>query len=639
MITDREDLRWWKRPKGRRHEAVTALLKSMQDRQAHRRKLNSHHALLYSDRALDARFHPHLAELSRSMSFEKRPRLAINVVKSCIDSATSMITKSRPRPAFLTDGGDWQLQTKAKKRGQFVEAVFQEQNAYHLGQRAFKNGGIFGTGILKVCREHGKVRIENSFPGEVFVDDYEAIYGEPRTFFQVRTMDKLVLSELYPSAKKDIADAPSPDSRTYGRATIADQCEVFQVWHLASGPDAGDGMELTCIQGADLDARPYRWESPPFACFRWNEEPIGWYGTGIAQELTGIQWEINKLVRSIQLAMHHAGSFKILIENGSKVVDAHFNNDLRGLLLHYSGTPPQVISHESVHPQMIQMLQFHIDQAYAITGISQLGARSEMPAGVTGSGRSMLVYQNIESERFVHVQRQYELMYMELAERVLEAASDLADDGDLSVKYTDPDGKYITELTFDEIDAPADAFRISVTPSSMLDRTLAGKFAQLEQAQGNGWIEPREARKLSGLADLQAEMDLQNAPIELIDQRIARILEKGELLSPHPRMDLELALKRAVLAYQRAELRGVDPKNIEKLGDFIESVLDQLGVPTDEDSRLAASQAAVRGLPIPTAAPPLGAAPPDAGIPPAAAGGVPPPNGVPTAPTDGAMMS
>lgn len=611
------DLRWWDKSIPDRHSRVAALVRQIQERNAYRRHLDIHHLRLYADRHVSALTGSAYAKSQSATPFDQRPRLSLNVVRSCVDSATSLITKSRPRATFLTTAGDFDLQQRAKKRERFLSALWHDNQAYSLGQRAFKDSAIFGTGLVKVCREYGRVRLEKTFPGEILIDDAEAIYGEPRSLFQVRAVDKLVLAGLYPEKEKEIAEAAPPPERISTRGTVADQVLVYEAWHLPSGPDTGDGWHGIYIDDAVLDEEPYKHEAFPFAVMRWNEDPLGWWGTGIAAELTGIQWEINQLLRSAQQAMRMGSNLKVLVERGAKIVKAHLNNEI-GTIIEYTGRPPVFAAPDVVSNQALAQLQWLVSQAYAITGISQLGARSEIPAGISGSGRSLLVYQNAESQRFMTVQRQYETFFMDLAERCLEAASDIYEqDPEMFVRWVG--AKSVHRIAFEEIQGDADSFVVQVFPTSALPNDPAGRFAYVEQLRAGEYIDKPEAKKLLDFPDVAHELDLDLAPIELIDERIERILESGEYHPPHPRMDLALAFKRASLAYQRAELNGTPPEQLGSLGQFCDECNDLLVKAAEAEMQAQAAAQAKAAAAAQAAAP----QPPPAEMPVPAEGPIP----------------
>ncbi len=595
MAAPAEDAAWWEKGKRDRYGLVTELVKDIQNRNAYRRTLNLHHLRLYADRNVSGLTAGTYAKAGMSEGF-RRPRLSLNVVRNCIDTATSMITRGRPAIAYKTEG-DFMMQQRAKSRARFVMGLFEQNKAYDLGPRAFKDAGIFGTGLIKVCREyaHGRVTFEKTFPGEIWVDDAEAVYGEPRSLFQVRAVDKGVLKQLYPSKLSAIIDAKAPDITTYGRV-CSDQAVVVEAWHLPSGPGATDGWAGCYTDKGTLNEGRYKHEAFPFAGMRWNEDTLGWWGSGIAYELTGLQYEINSLVRAAQLGMYSAGGMKILCERGSKIVKAQLNNDLWATIVNYTGERPSFVTPEPVSVTLRELLNWYVDQAYALVGITQLGARGEIPAGLAGSGRAQLVYKDIESQRFITVQRSYERMFMDLAERSLEAAFDIADKtGDYEVKYAGK--RFIERIALEDIEDDGDEFMIRAEPVSMLPYTLAGRQALAQQAEAAGYIDKVAAKKVAGWGEYDSEMDLSLAPIDLVDERIERIMRTGEYIGPHPRMDIEMALERANLAYQRYELDGAPPERLDLLGQFIDEMNDMMELAEQAMGVDASGQAPPGGAP------------------------------------------
>lgn len=591
---------WWEESKGKRHEVLSAVCNDIQERQAARRDLNLHCLRLYSERQVLGMTAGTYSRTEGGARFQK-PKLGLNVVRNCIDAATAMITRTRPRVAYLPNDADFEMQQRAKCRTKFVAGLFHMNSMDSLGPRAFKDGGIFGTGLVKVCREiaadrkSGSVRFERTFPGEVWVDDAEAVYGEPRSLYQIRAVDKKVLAALYPGKKDAIEKASPPDYRFYGQHSIANQALVYEAWHLPSAQNANDGWHGICVDSGELYFEKYKHETFPFGRICWNEESLGWWGTGLAQQLTGIQYEINMLVRQAQIGLYSSGNMKVAVERGAKIVNAQINNDMWMTKLEYTGQPPIFMTPEPLSGTLKEMLQFYIDQAYAITGISQLAARGEIPAGLSGSGRSQLVYKDTDSQRFVQVSRQYEQMHIDLGERALEAAADVYDQvGEVSVPYATR--RKVEYLGFEDVQGDKDEFQIQSDVSSALPYTLAGRTALADQWEAKGWIDSWQAKKLAGVPDIDAELAMSLAPIELIDERIDRILTKGDYLSPHPRMNLQLAFDRSTLAFQRAELDGCPPDKLDLLGQFIDECHDQLEMAEVQEVKdQAAIQATMAG--------------------------------------------
>ena len=51
--------------------------------------------------------------------------------------------------------------------------------------------------------------------------------------------------------------------------------------------------------------------------------PVGFFGQGLAEQLQGLQLEINKTLRTIQVSMHLVSVPKQLVEASSKLVSSH----------------------------------------------------------------------------------------------------------------------------------------------------------------------------------------------------------------------------------------------------------------------------------------------------------------------------
>jgi hypothetical protein len=95
--------------------------------------------------------------------------------------------------------------------------------------------------------------------------------------------------------------------------------------------------------------------------------------------------------------------------------------------------------------------------------------------------------------------------------------------------------------------------------------------------------------------------------MDLIDQRIEMILKHGKPMSPHPRMNLELYVKRANLAYQRAEINQAPVDRLDMLGKTIDMAISLQEKAAKE---LAAKLAAAQGAAPPPANGAMAAPPP-----------------------------
>ncbi|NJL22075.1 MAG: hypothetical protein HC895_16685, partial [Leptolyngbyaceae cyanobacterium SM1_3_5] len=107
-------------------------------------------------------------------SFGQVDKITLNVIQSCCDTVTQKIAKNKPKPTFLTSGGDWTMQKRAKLLDKYVVGQFYALNLYKKGLKAFHGSTIFGTGAVKFYKADGKVCAENVFIVATGVKDHGA---------------------------------------------------------------------------------------------------------------------------------------------------------------------------------------------------------------------------------------------------------------------------------------------------------------------------------------------------------------------------------------------------------------------------------------------------------------------------------
>ena len=110
---------------------------------------------------------------------------------------------------------------------------------------------------------------------------------------------------LFPNHHEEIAAAApcDPEDRTYN---TGDMIEVIEAWHIRSSQNSDDGRHVICIDNATLFDEKYEKDYFPFVTLRWTQRMLGFYGQGLAEQLRGIQAEINQLLLNIQEQMNLA---------------------------------------------------------------------------------------------------------------------------------------------------------------------------------------------------------------------------------------------------------------------------------------------------------------------------------------------
>lgn len=481
-----------------------------------------------------------------------RNRMTYNVCQSAVDTVTSKIGKNKPKPYFLTSGGDYRMKRKAQKLGKFIDGCFYENDIHAKNLQLFKHGCVFGTGAMHIYANRGRICAEHALPGELFIDDQEALHGgKPRQMHWIRYVDRMVLADMFQDEPDKVKMIMRAKSMTFADerqkiANVADMLIVIESWHLKSGPDAKDGQHVMVIDGEEpLVDEEYNKDRVPFAFFRWNERLYGYWGQGAIEQIQNIQQEINTLLIVIQRSMHLMGSFKVALENTSKIVKQHINNEI-GTLLTYTKTPPAYLTPPIVQAEVYAHLQTLKNSAYEILGVSQLSAAAKKPDGLD-SGKALREYNDIESDRFMTVGQAWEAFHLDEADLMISVAKDIyAEDKGLKVNV--PGKRFLETIKWSEVDMDDDQYIMKAFPVSSLPDEPAGRLQTVQEYMQAGLVSPRSGRRLLDFPDLEQVEQLANSQEEWVNLLLENIVEKGEYAPPEPEMDLGLA-KETVLQY------------------------------------------------------------------------------------------
>jgi hypothetical protein len=551
------------------HQEVFAVLKSIDDTQSLRSSNNLRYARLYGNLEIAGLSAVDYYRTGGSPQVVGGGRLTWNIIKSMVDTVTSKIGKNKPRPVFLTSGGDYKLQQKAKKLSSFVQGVFYETDAYTKGALAFRNAGIFGDGFLKMYVEDGRIKIEQVISDELTVDQAEAIYGRPRSMFQRKAVDRAVLLSMFSDDEQKRASilAANPITNPSGNSNAtADLIQVVEAWHLPSSKEAKDGKHAVMIQNCTLTDEPYTRQCFPFVHMTWTPPVVGYYGIGLAEELIGIQVEINKLLRQIQLSHHLLSTPKIFLEQSSQVVSAHMNNEI-GAIIKFRGTPPTIHSFQTVHPEIYQHLERLYSRAYEIAGVSALSAQAKKPAGLD-SGRALREFSDIENERWAVVQQRWETMFVEMANQIVELGNEITGSGS---DYTvlSPNKRLVDSINFKDIKLDQNSFILQCYPTNFLPQTPAGRLQSVQELMNSGLISREIGLSLLDFPDLESSMNLMNASYDDAMLRIDMIISDGKYEVPDPFSNLDLLKRLSQAAYLNAKKANVEEDRLEMLRQLV----------------------------------------------------------------------
>lgn len=542
--------------------------------------------------------------------------MSLNVGASCVDTLTAKVTKNRPRPTFLTSGGSWDMQIKARNLDKWCRGYFYETKVYQKARQVFVDGCEFGTGFLQVfAREDGRLDCERVLPSEILVDDLDGQYGAPRQLVRVKYVSRDVLTRLFPEKAEEIAEAGKKerlDSATTLDAqaeVLENTIEVWEAWHLPSGKGAKDGRHVIVIDGCVLHDEAWKVAAFPFVTFRFKKRTTGFWGKGVIETVQPIQVELNKTVRSISRQMHRKGKGRVFVQVGSKVVASHLTNNDGGDIVSYVGNPPVVDNGNAIAQEEFNYVLQLRQQAFQECGISELSAAAKKPSGLDAAV-ALREYNDIESERFAPQHQEWEQFFLDFAELSIDLITEQY--GWSGYKVLVPGRRDLLEVDWAQVDLKRDDYVMQMFPTSSLPQTPSARYQKVKEMQQDGFISKPVAQRLLEFPDIEAESNLGNAILDDADATISAILdaEEPEVKPLEPYQNLDLIIERATAAYLYARHRGCPEKRLRLLRNLIDT---------------AAAQKVALTTPPPGAMPPGGAPPMPGAPPPPMPGAMPPP--------------
>lgn len=496
-------------------------------------------------------------------------RPTMNVIQSCIDTLVSRITQSRPRPIFLTDNSDYKQRNLAKKLNGFIGGELYRTKAYELGKLILRDASVLGTGLLHVYEKDKKVCLERVLKTELFVDPNESLYAHPRQLYRMKLVDREVLADQFPEYKSKIegADNAYPDNQS--QESIADQVLVVESWRLPSGMDSGDGMHSIACSAGEIFKEEWTKDYFPFEFLHYSPRLVGFWGQSLAEQLMGTQVEINQLLATITKSIHLVGVPRVFVEDGSKVVKAHLNNQV-GSIITYRGTKPSYEVAPCIAPEIYQQLQRLVEYAYQQSGVSALAATSQKPAGLN-SGEAIRNYDDLQSDRFASLNKDYDNFYVSLSYKIVDLAKEIAErEGEYTTIYPNKNG--VKEIDFPKLSMLDNPYLIQCFDASSLPREPAGRLQKVTEMAQAGMISMQEARRLLDYPDLEQVDKLATAQEERILQVLDDVVETGKYMPPDPFTDLAKATELSTQYINLYSSAGLEESKLEKLRNYFTQV-------------------------------------------------------------------
>jgi hypothetical protein len=618
------DVRFWNAENPA--DTIFSNIRQIRQISSDRRQMWLYAACLYDDPSNGYSFDPTGFTSNSELSVD----LTLNVIRPTVDMFTTQITKARPLPQALTNSGKFVQQRRAKKLSKFIEGLFSELRVWETNTKIVQHAANYGTGFGYAYRVGDQIHYEHVFGNEVDVDPRDAIYGSPRTIYITRHVDRQVVLEQFPDKEEQIKNAIdlTEDYLLSTALSTADQITIIEAWHLPSGPDADDGKHMIVTSNEVLFEEEYNYQRLPIFPLHVAPPSVGYFGTGFAKLLQGVQYTMNIMTSRCQRQAMMAPAI-VLNPNGSGVDPEDIDNDDGLPILGYNpGLQPTMWQPAPFNGEYWSFVQSLYQFAFDQVGISQAMAEAELPKGIRDvTGAALREMSESRSERFFVASRSYEQFNVDLAWRFIDLAEEiLAEGGTVKTVATSKRGgtKLLEALDFKKIRMERDAFTLEIYAGSALKEEPVSRMAIIESGVNSGLIPPERAPSLMSFPDTAAYVERNQAKFDYIDYLLEKILDPDVKLEdavkviPTSVYPLEYSLLAGLEFYYLSGLHEEDEERRQLLLDWVtqtQELLKRAGMPWDPNEQkkepvpgtpALTPQGAptLEGMPAPTAAPP-----------------------------------
>lgn len=530
--------------------------------------------------------------------------LPYNIIRSGTNTLVAKVAKNRPVPTYLPVDGDHRIHKRVRYLNRFVDGLFHKHKVHKHSYIATRDAALYGTGLIKVGVDGDEIRLENLFPWEVYIDPVDARYGEPKSLYLVRYLDKDTLKARYPKFEDAIERAPILDEAFFPVQDVfsaATRCTVIEAWRLPSkAGKTKDGRHTVCLLDTTLEDE--RWDKPyfPIAKLQKDAPLAGWWGLGLGDEMSAFQDEQNRMAERVQYAHAIAGGQFWFIPDGGGILDTDITDDI-GVVVRCQGGKdqlPEVVNPQPLHPQTYEYHKDLAPTAFAFSGISTSSAQSTKPPGVTAA-LALQTLDDMETDRFIMFERAHEEFHLDLARLMLDCVRDIAnatEAGDFEV-FTANKGSGKRVLWKRDVDLEEDSYVNQMQVTSLLPKTPSAQLQRVIELAANGIFDKAQVLKLLGLADTSAEERLLLSPREAAEAQIQHILETDNprdrrigYIPPSEFQDLAYAMSRAQQEYNMLQADAIDSGTIQDQ-DVIARLANLAQYASDAHSKIQEAQA------------------------------------------------
>lgn len=388
-----------------------------------------------------------------------------NVIKSVIDSLVSKLSNNKVRPFFAPVDGTFKTKKVIRQAQQFFDIYYDKINLNNIISETFKDACIFDIGYILI----------NPFT------------------FEVERVPSYCIEELNVNGENKVAlikwiHQPSLALDKYGVSTQRQYVNIEMLLKENEATLYVDEKKVKTITTSGY----------PIVNVYYNEPINNGKTVSIVDELEGIQTQIDLINSKIAATSQLTPANLVFIDEQSGLKASDVNNkDCQiypvGIQPGNTANPVNVVTPVPFDPSWSAMLDFYINKAYDMIGISQLSAQSRKPSGLD-SGVALQTMEDIESDRFEVQVNHFINAYIDVTRKLIEIIPE-----DVEILPAD---KYQSTMTWASLKEQNNLYKVQYSAATALSKDPAERAKQIIQMSQIGLITPSKIAELMDMPDL-----------------------------------------------------------------------------------------------------------------------------------------
>ena len=591
---------WWTAPRGEAYKRTLTFVQGAES------ELGDVFERLFR---LECLYDPNNPDADR----KQQDRVTENGIASSVDTVHATIAITEIWPRYDTDGGDFEQQSTARKLGYYSEDLGKRYDVLPKCRKAFKEATKKGKGLVKVHEVFGEPRVEQIMLENVVVPPDECRDGRaPRQWHHWDYVDADELAMRFPKAREKIEVARKTGRRrrySWGRL-ISNDVECLWSYRLPVGvkgkPGYKAGRVTLVIEGQDLLDKPYEKTHFPVAEVIWSDRPNSYYPISLAERLMGLQRALNRNNWHIEKGNDNIVAPQIYVRPADINIGSKENRQ-NGYTV-YRADAPLTVQHQAVANETYNRNAQLSEKMQREAGLTAMATQGAKPAGID-SGIALREFRDQTTQRHADPEQAFEQMVLKVYELLIDVCKDLGKD---APKVTRRSRFGSRTMTWKDVDMGE--VRVMMSAASNLNRTHAGRMQLVMEFAQAGIISTDQARKLFQNPDLEREISLYTAVIEVVELDLDEIRDGG-IVMPDPMTNLDISVWRGQREYAQWLRDKAPEEKLETLRQYIVQAVYMKGLANPNAGAPAVAGAgmmdpAAGAMPMdPSMVPPMGADP------------------------------